>query len=104
MGCDGELRRIAREALTTRPNFAYTLDEVKVGWRGLDGTVMCAPSFTCYWSGTHTSTRPVVAWRAHIGFITFNVTANAPSTPPWHTPCIPALHRVPHASATVRAI
>lgn len=29
VGCDGELQRVARSALTVRPNFAYTLPEVQ---------------------------------------------------------------------------
>ncbi|GLC64066.1 hypothetical protein PLESTF_000114600 [Pleodorina starrii] len=38
VGCDGELQRIAREALTTRPNFAYTLEEVKADVRRVFAT------------------------------------------------------------------
>lgn len=66
MGCDGELRRIAREALTTRPNFAYTLDEVKVGWRGLDagqGCLLLRSPVTG--RDVHSSKPCAVAWRAH---------------------------------------
>ncbi|GIL91181.1 hypothetical protein Vretimale_18825 [Volvox reticuliferus] len=38
VGCDGELQKIARGALTTRPNFAYTLDEVKADVRRVFAT------------------------------------------------------------------
>ncbi|GFR47680.1 hypothetical protein Agub_g9426, partial [Astrephomene gubernaculifera] len=38
VGCEGELKRVAQEALTTRPNFAYTLDEVKADVRRVFAT------------------------------------------------------------------
>ncbi|KXZ54331.1 hypothetical protein GPECTOR_5g414 [Gonium pectorale] len=38
VGCSGDLARIAREALTTRPNFAYTLEEVKADVRRVFAT------------------------------------------------------------------
>ncbi|PNW78727.1 hypothetical protein CHLRE_09g388097v5 [Chlamydomonas reinhardtii] len=38
VGCDGELKSIAKQALTTRPNFAYTLEEVKADVRRVFAT------------------------------------------------------------------
>ncbi|RMZ55639.1 hypothetical protein APUTEX25_000222 [Auxenochlorella protothecoides] len=46
-GADEELRKLAREALTMRPNFAYTLEEVQADLRRIFGTgyfAACEPS------------------------------------------------------------